>query len=66
MARKAQDSARAAVREIGRVTILRLTIYYFVAGVLLICLSVLIPNDAVPPVPVQPPADLAGALGRLG
>ena len=39
MARKSSEAARAAAREIGRVTVIRLTVYYLMAGVLLLCLS---------------------------
>jgi len=62
MARKTSEAARAAKREIGRVTIIRLTVYYLVAGVLLLCLSALLPQDAVGPTPGQPPADMQGAI----
>ena len=62
MARKASEAARAAAREIGRLTVLRLTLYYIVAGVLLLCLSALIPQNAVPATPLQPPADMQGAI----
>jgi hypothetical protein len=61
-ARKSPEAARAAVREIGRLTLLRLTLYYMVAGVLLLCLSALLPQNAVPPPGGQPPADMAGAI----
>jgi len=63
MARKTSEAARAAAREIGRVTVIRLTLYYLVAGVLLLCLSALIPQDAIPPTAGgPPPADMQGAL----
>jgi hypothetical protein len=62
MARKRSEAARAAAREIGRVTVIRLTLYYLVAGVLLLCLSALLPQDAIAPMPGQPPADMQGAI----
>ncbi len=40
------EAARAAAREIGRLTVIRLTGYYLVAGVLLLCLSALLPQEA--------------------
>jgi hypothetical protein len=62
MARKSSETARAAAREIGRVTVTRLTLYYLVAGTLLLCLSALLPQDAIAPAPGQPPADMQGAI----
>ena len=62
MAKERSAAARAAAREIGRVTLLRLTGYYLVAGVLLLCLSALLPQDAIAPMPSQPPADMDGAV----
>ena len=49
MARKSSEAARAAAREIGRVTVIRLTGYYLVAGVLLLCLSRPAPAGAPSP-----------------
>jgi hypothetical protein len=62
MGRRTSEAARAAAREIGRVTIIRLTVYYLVAGVLLLCLSALLPQHAIGPTTGQPPADMHGAL----
>lgn len=62
MARKASEAARAAAREIGRVTVIRLTLYYLIAGLLLLALSALIPQNAVPLTPLGPPADMQGAI----
>src|SRR5919108_3333877 len=56
------DAARAAAREIGRLTVLRLIAYYAVAGVLLLCLSALLPQQPVGPAPSQPPTDMSGAI----
>ena len=55
-------TARAAVREIGRLTVLRLTAYYAVVGVLLACLSALFPQEAIRRSPSQPPPDMQGAI----
>jgi hypothetical protein len=62
MARKTSEAARAAAREIGRVTIIRLTLYYLVAGILLLGLSAMLPQDAIAPAASQPPSDMQGAL----
>ena len=57
------ESARAAVREIGWVTLIRLTLYYVVAGVILLILTAVFPGE-----PLQlsetgtPPTALGGAL----
>jgi hypothetical protein len=60
--RNSAEAARAAAREIGRLTVLRLTVYYLVAGVLLLCLSALLPQEPIGPTPSQPPADMQGAI----
>jgi hypothetical protein len=62
MARKTSEAARAAAREIGRVTVIRLTLYYLVAGVILLCLTALLPQGAIAPTAGQPPADMQGAI----
>lgn len=65
MAKKGFDTreARAAVREIGRVTLLRLVLYYVCAGAVLLLLSALLPQGPIFAGGVgQPPADLEGAL----
>lgn len=62
MARKSSEAARSAAREIGRVTVIRLTGYYLVAGVLLLCLSALLPQEAIAPAAGQPPADMQGVI----
>ncbi len=61
-ARNTREAARAAVREVGRLTFVRLTGYYLVAGVLLLCLSALLPQEAIPPSTGQPPGDMQGAI----
>ena len=62
MARQSLEAARAAAHEIGRLTVLRLTVYYVMAGILLLCLSALLPQEAIGPGPSQPPTDMAGAI----
>ena len=62
MARKTSEAARAAKHEIGRLTVIRLIGYYLVAGVLLLCLSALLPEEAIAPAVGQPPADMRGAI----
>jgi Domain of unknown function (DUF4956) len=60
--RKSTEAARAAAREIGRLTVLRLTAYYVMVGILLLCLSALLPQGAIGPTPPQPPPDMQGAI----
>ena len=60
--RKNAEAARAAARIVGRVTVLRLTVYYVMVGILLACLSALLPQEAIGPTPSQPPPDMAGAI----
>jgi hypothetical protein len=60
--RNTREAARAAVREVGRLTVIRLTLYYLLAGVLLLCLSALLPQEALPPPAGEPPADMQGAI----
>ena len=63
MAQQSKEAARAAVREIGRLTVIRLTLYYVMAGVLLLCVSALLPSDAIRPSGSgQPPTDITGAI----
>jgi hypothetical protein len=59
--RRSAEAARAA-RQIGRLTVLRLLVYYVMAGVLLLCLSALLPQEAIGPTPSQPPPDMEGAM----
>ncbi len=59
---KSSEAARVAAREIGRLTVLRLTVYYVMVGILLMCLSALLPQGAIAPVPAEPPADMQGAM----
>ena len=60
--RKSLDAARAAVHHIGRLTVIRLTVYYVMVGILLLCLSALLPQEAIGPTPSQPPPDMQGAI----
>jgi hypothetical protein len=64
-ARKTKEAARAAVREVGRLTVVRLTGSYLIAGLLLLCLSALLPQEAIPPSTGEPPADMQGAIDWL-
>ena len=49
MAKKVSpESGRAIVREIGRVTVIRLTIYYIFAGAILLLLTAIFPEQAMP------------------
>src|SRR5687767_5958507 len=60
--RRTAEAARAAARDIGRLTVIRLTAYYAVAAVLLLGLSALLPQEAIAPTPSQPPPDMTGAV----
>ena len=60
--RRSGKAARAAARQIGRLTVLRLLVYYGMAGILLLCLSALLPQGAIGPTPSQPPPDMEGAM----
>ncbi len=65
MAKKGAPAAgRAIVREIGRVTLARLAVYYVIAGALLLLLTALFPEQAVAPAAVvdAPPAEMGAAL----
>jgi hypothetical protein len=65
MARKTAEAAREAAREIGRLTVVRLTLYYLIAGVVLLCLSALLPHDPIAPVSDQPPTGMQAAVDWL-
>ena len=60
--RMSSETARTAAREIGRLTVLRLTAYYVMVGILIMCLSALLPLGSIGPVPAEPPADMQGAI----
>jgi hypothetical protein len=59
---KSSEAARVASREIGRLTVLRLTVYYVMVGILIMCLSALLPQGAIGPIPAEPPDDMQGAM----
>ena len=58
--RMSSEAPQTAAREIGRLTILRLTVYYVMAGILIMCLSALLPLGSIGPIPAEPPADMQG------
>ena len=60
--RMSSQAARTAAREIGRLTVLRLTVYYVMVGILIMCLSALLPQGSIGPIPAEPPADMQGAI----
>ena len=60
--RMSSEAARTAAREIGRLTVLRLTVYYVMVGILIMCLSALLPQGSIGPIPAEPPADMQGAI----
>ena len=60
--RMSSETARTAAREIGRLTVLRLTAYYVMVGILIMCLSALLPQGSIGPIPAEPPADMQGAI----
>lgn len=65
MARKRPTAAaQAAVREIGRITLLRLVLYYAVAGVVLLVLTAAFPEGELSPSPLSspPPTDPNAAV----
>ena len=67
MARKgARPAGQAAVREIGRVTLRRLTLYYLAAGTILLLVTAVFPERAVDAMPAAPmPHEPAAALDWL-
>jgi hypothetical protein len=60
--RMSGEAARTVPREIGRLTVLRLTVYYVMVGILIMCLSALLPQGSIGPIPAEPPADMQGAI----
>ena len=46
-------------------TVLRLTVYYVMVGILIMCLSALLPQGSIGPIPAEPPADMQGAIERF-
>jgi hypothetical protein len=63
------DSSRAIIREIGRVTVIRLTLYYLVAGAVLLLITAVFPGEplasAQTPAPTAPAAALEWAKTEL-
>ena len=55
MRRGSPSLRRAAVREVGRVTIVRLAVYYVIAGTLLLLMTAAFPETSVVPAPLAPP-----------
>jgi len=62
MARKGSDDRREAVREIGRITVVRLAIYYVLTGGVLLLLTAAFPEQQVGADPLAPPTEPAAAL----
>lgn len=62
MARHETAARRAAIREIGRITVLRLLLYYIVAGAVLLLLTAAFPEQQVGPDPLAPPTEAGAAL----
>lgn len=56
------DSTRAVVREIGRVTVIRLTLYYLVAGMVLLLITAVFPGEPLALSGTAPPTNPIGAL----
>jgi hypothetical protein len=67
MARQgARPAGQAAVREIGRVTLRRLTLYYLAAGTILLLVTAFFPERAIDTLPAAPvPDEPAAALDWL-
>ncbi len=58
---RSSASGRAVVREIGRVTLVRLTLYYLAAGAVLLLLTALFPEQPIEPLATVPPPVEPGA-----
>jgi len=56
------DLSRTAQRSIGRITLVRLTVYYLCAGVLLLLITGLFPVGPTGPAQAAPPTEMGGAL----
>jgi hypothetical protein len=63
--RMSSEAAQTVSREIGKLTVLRLTVYYVTVGILIMCLSALLPQGSIGPIPGEPPADMQGAIEWL-
>jgi hypothetical protein len=62
-AKSSPPAARAAVREIGRLTVIRLVGYYVIAGGLLLVLSAMLPEN--PPPGIPPATPMPSTMGGL-
>jgi hypothetical protein len=65
-----RELSQSAQRKIGRVTVVRLTVYYVCAGALLLLITGLFPLGPTPPGQAPPPTEMGEALtwlrGQLG
>jgi len=62
MATRESAARRAAVREVGRVTLVRLAVYYVIAGAVLLLLTAALPEQPVRFDPLPAPTDPAAGL----
>jgi hypothetical protein len=63
--KRSRATGQQLVREIGRVTLVRLTVYYLVAGAVLLLLTAVAPESAVVPMSAPVPSEPAAALEWL-
>lgn len=63
--KRSRATGQQLVREIGRVTLVRLTVYYLVAGAVLLLLTAVAPERAVEPMSAPVPSEPAAALEWL-
>jgi len=59
------DLSRTAQRSIGRITLVRLTVYYLCAGAVLLLITGLFPVGPTGPAQAAPPTDMGGALNWI-
>ncbi len=62
MAKKGLAQRREAVREIGRITVVRLVLYYVIAGAVLLLLTAVFPEQPTGADPLAPPAESGSAV----
>jgi hypothetical protein len=60
-----RDLSRTAQRQIGRVTLVRLTLYYLCAGAVLLLITGLFPVGPTGPTQAAPPTDMGGAVSWI-